>query len=58
MMEEERERERERELLLKEVQEWIAIENVCQSPEVMQLIWQLEMERHAYPQLVVNVDEN
>lgn len=50
--------ERERELLLKEVQEWIAIKNVCQSPDVIELIWELERKRHAYPQLVVNVDEN
>lgn len=50
---------RERELLLEEVRDWIAsMDYVCRSPEVMELIRQLEIEHHAYPQLVVNVDEN
>lgn len=51
--------ERERELLLQEIGEWIAtIENARQSPEVMDLIWQLEKEHHAYPQLIVSLTEN
>lgn len=53
------EQEVERELLLKEVREWIArMESVCQSPEVIALIHQLEREHHAYPQVIVNIEEN
>jgi hypothetical protein len=51
--------ERERELLLEEVREWIAsMENIRHSPEVMDLVWQLETEHHAYPQLIINLNEN
>jgi hypothetical protein len=50
---------REQELLLEEVRDWIAnMDYVCRSQEVMKLIRQLEIEHHAYLQLVVNVDEN
>jgi hypothetical protein len=52
-------RERERELLFEEVREWIgSMEYVCHSPEVMELIRRLEKEHHAYPQVLVNVEEN
>jgi hypothetical protein len=51
--------DQEREFLLEEVREWIAsMENVCQSPEVRELIWQLEREHYAHPQFLVNVEEN
>jgi hypothetical protein len=49
----------ERELLLEQVRESIAsMECICQSPDVRELIQQLEREHHAYPQIIVNVDEN
>lgn len=51
--------ERQREFVLKEVAERIAtLDHVCHSPEVMQLFWKLQREHHAYPQLIVNVEEN
>jgi hypothetical protein len=41
--------EEERELLLKEVREWITrMEAVCQSPEIIALIHELEKEHHAW----------
>jgi len=49
----------ERELLLEKVSEWItSMDYVCRTPEVQELIRQLEKEHGAYPQTVVNVDEN
>jgi hypothetical protein len=51
--------EEQQELLLEEAKEWIAsMEHVCRSPEVMELIRQLEKEHHAYPQVLVSVEEN
>jgi hypothetical protein len=53
--------EREREILLEEVRQWIAsrdIAYVCHSPEVTELIHELEREHDAYPQVIVNLDEN
>jgi hypothetical protein len=52
---------RERELLLEQVRAWIATKDmtdICRSPEVTELIYQLEREHHAYPQVIVNVNEN
>jgi len=49
----------ERELLLKELSKWItSMDYVCRSVEVQELIRRLEKEDGAYPQTVVNVDEN
>jgi hypothetical protein len=53
--------ERERERLLEELRHWVAkrdMDYVCRSPEVAELIYQLETEHRAYPQLIVNVDAN
>ena len=53
------EEERERELLFEEVREWIgSMECVCRSPAVMELIRQLERDHNAFPQMIVNVEEN
>ncbi len=49
----------ERELLLEKVSEWITrMDYVCRTPEVRELIRRLEKEHGAYPQTVVNVDQN
>lgn len=49
----------ERERLLEQVSEWVtSMDYVCRTPEVQQLIRRLEQEHGAYPQTVVNVDEN
>ena len=49
----------ERQLVLEKVSEWVtSMDYVCRTPEVRELIRQLEQEHGAYPQTVVNVDEN
>lgn len=51
--------DKERELLLEKVSDWItSMDFVCRTPEVQKLIRQLEQDHGAYPQMVVNVDEN
>lgn len=49
----------ERERLLEEVSDWIlSMDYICHTPEVQEMIRQLEKEHGAYQQRVVNVDEN
>lgn len=41
------------------IKEWIiALENICMSPEVRELIARLEKEDHAFPQTVIRLEQN
>jgi hypothetical protein len=46
-------------LMLEEVSDWIlSLDYVCRSEEIRELIRHLEQEHGAYPQVLVNIDEN